>query len=129
MNLEGMKLGQLDSTIASRPHLDSNVAKRAKALAGVVLTDLSLGDMAFCLRQLIAVPHVLPLVLEALAKDPLLVAEHYPGDLLLSALAVEPTPDLTTANEIWDICCSAETAANRIISDVLPTVRRYLHKE
>ncbi len=128
-HLTGIKLGQLDPALNSRSHLDSNVAKRARALSNLTLGDLSLGDMAFCLRQVIAVPHVLPFALEALANDPLLEAEHYPGDLLLSALAVEQSPDATTANEIWDICCSAETAANRIISDVLPAVRRHLAKE
>jgi hypothetical protein len=81
-----MKILDADPSLASRPDIGSGVSDRARFLLTLDLADLSCGDVAFCLRQGIAISHVMPLALSALVKQPFLEAELYPGDLLAAIL-------------------------------------------
>lgn len=62
------------------------VARLSRALR-VPLDALSHGEVRFLLSEGRALHRVIPLALERLAADPLLVADGRPGDLLLTLLA------------------------------------------
>lgn len=66
------------------------VVARMQRIAGLTPAQLSLADMAFCLRQQLAVPQVLAQVLPQLAAQPFLCAEYYPGDLLRAVWQLDP---------------------------------------
>lgn len=84
-----MRIGEIDRSLASRPRLESGVAIRAHSLADRHIEDLSPGDLAFCLRQGIAVQAVMEKAVDLLASQPIVEAELYPGDLLSSAIHAE----------------------------------------
>ena len=125
-----MKLSALDPNLATRPKLESGVAIRARALAEVHLEALSPGDIAFCLRQSIALKHIVPLALAILAEQPLLEAELYPGDLLSSLLHATLSHPLTVAeaDKLRDICADARASVTTFQSDVLPEIAAFLDR-
>src|SRR5258708_19361428 len=90
-----MKLGALDPSLLERPQLESGVSIRARALAEKSLEELSPGDIAFCLRQSIALSHVVPIGLDLLDTNPIVEAELYDGDLLVSLIHASNTYVLT----------------------------------
>src|SRR5690349_19555234 len=79
-----MRLIDLEPSLANLSDDGSGVSKRAIELTKRSLPELNPGDLAFCLRQSMAVSHIVPLALSLLTQSSLLEAEHYPGDLLLS---------------------------------------------
>jgi len=84
-----MRIRDIDPSLASRPKLDSGVSIRARSLADRHLEDLTPGEIAFCLRQGIAVPAVMDRAIHLLASQPFVEAELYPGDLLGAAIHAE----------------------------------------
>src|SRR5689334_2241899 len=104
-----MRISDIDRSLSSRPKLDSGVSVRAHALAERHLEELTLGDIAFCLRQGIAVPEVMARAINSLAAQPLVEAELYPGDLLSAAIHAEEKGWLHAdqRNELREICLSA----------------------
>jgi hypothetical protein len=104
-----MRISEIDRSLTSRPKLESGVSVRAHVLAERHLEELTLGDIAFCLRQGIAVPEVMARAIDTLATQPLVEAELYPGDLLAAAIHAEEKGWLhaNQRNELRAICASA----------------------
>ena len=102
--------------------MDTSVSLRAHALVDRHLEDLSAAELAFCLRQAIAVPGVASRALELLAAQPFLEAEHYNGDLLSAAIHAESNGWLTSeqVDELRDICTSAVASVASLMEDVVP---------
>jgi hypothetical protein len=123
-----MKILDADPSLASRPDIGSGVSDRARSLLTRDLADLSCGDVAFCLRQGIATPHVVPLAISALVKQPFLEAELYPGDLLAAILhaAVRYGMGNNQASELSDICTAALSAAETIEENVVPAALAFM---
>jgi hypothetical protein len=123
-----MKLSAIDPTLASRPDLGSGVSNRAKSLVSVSLSDLTPGDIAFCVRQSIALKAVIPLALELAAAQPLLETESYAGDLLVSLLEAAKSNRLSSDDlaELRDICSAALAAAETIAAAVTPEVKQFI---
>jgi hypothetical protein len=123
-----MKLAILDPTLAHRPDIGSSVSDRAKGLRDRELADLSPGDLAFCLRQSIALPHVIPIALDLAAEQSLLEAEGYPGDLLISLLHAAQNNSFTDLqlSELRDICSSALAGAETIAETVVPAASAFV---
>lgn len=123
-----MRLIDADPSLASRPDIGSGVSDRAHSLRQYHISDLSLGDIAFCLRQGIAVPHVSLLALAALSTQPLLQAELYPGDLLASLLhaAARYSLGAESAAELVEICFAALADAEIIQETVVPAVAAFV---
>jgi hypothetical protein len=117
-----MRISDIDRSLSSRPKLDSGVSLRAHALAERHLEELTLGEIAFCLRQGIAVPQVMARAIDSLTSQPLVEAELYPGDLLAAAIHAEEKGWLPTdqQNELRAICSSAVAGASTLATDVLP---------
>lgn len=54
------------------------------------LVELRPSQLRVLVRQEVGLPHVVPVALHALAGDPLLEADYYPGDLLAALLELAP---------------------------------------
>ena len=120
-SLDSMKLGALHPQLLDAPSLDSGVTRRAASLADRTVAELNAGDIAFCLRQSIALDAIVPVALDLLAADPIREAELYSGDLLASLIHVANSGRLSASdmNELSEICSDAIA---RI--DTLATSRR-----
>ncbi len=125
-----MRIGDIDPQLSSRPKLDSGVSIRAHSLVDRRLDDLSPGDLAFCLRQGIAVRPVAGRALELLGGRPLLEAEHYHGDLLSAAIHAEKSGWLepAQADELRDICISVVSRVAGLVEDVVPLAEELIRR-
>jgi hypothetical protein len=117
-----VRIGDIDPHLASRPKLDTSTSIRAHSLVDRNLEDLSAADLAFCLRQGIAIPPVAARALKLLWVQPLLEAEHYSGDLLSAAIHAESNDWLESAqaDELRDVCISVVTRISCLLEDVIP---------
>ncbi|WP_430391802.1 contact-dependent growth inhibition system immunity protein [Dyella sp. 20L07] len=125
---DGMTLENLDPTLVQRQDLGSGLSERAKALRGRTLAELSPGEIAFCLRQSIALPHTIPLAMDLVIEQPLIHAELYPGDMLLSLLHVSKLNALSVSQsaELHDICSAAVAGAETIAESVVPAAKGFM---
>ena len=123
-----MRVIEADPTLANRPELGSGVSQRAHALKQRLVSELSLAELAFCLRQGIAVGAVAQRAAAALATQPLVQAEAYPGDLLSSLLhaAQNGSAPAAVVAELWDICSAALAGAESIQESVVPAARAFV---
>ena len=124
----GMKIESLDPTLADRPSTSSGAYDRAHALAKSTLQELSLGDVAFCLRQSIAVVHVADIALKVTEAQPFVEAELYAGDLLVSLLTAADKSTLNASQlaALESVCDGALAAFDGLSDTVLPAVARFL---
>jgi len=123
-----MELIELDPTLALRPDYGSSVSDRAKGLRHRTLSELGPSDIAFCLRQSIAVPHVAELALDLASKNPLLNAEFYEGDLLMSLLDAAKNKLLSAQQlaELRDVCSDAVISAEAVVENVVPAAESFV---
>lgn len=123
-----MRLIEADPTLANRPNFGSGLSDRVLSLRQRQLASLTLGEIALCLRQSIALSHVVPLALAALAKQPLVEAELYSGDLLVSMLHAADRSVLSkeASNELYDICSRALADAVTIAESVVPAALTFV---
>jgi hypothetical protein len=123
-----MKLIDLDPTLASKPDFGSGVSDRVISLRERPLDSLTLGEVAFCLRQSVALPYVVPIALKALAEQPLIEVDGFPGDLLVSILHAAKTAKLSEPqfSELYGICASATAGAESIAEHVVPTAQAFM---
>ncbi len=126
------KLGDLDGTLRSLKPGESSVALRAQRIADTPLSALLPADVAFCLRQRLALPYVFPVALGLLEVDPLALVEGYRGDLLLACISAAPallTPGTEPHNEFLDICLHASAAISSLGRDVLPDIEQFVQSQ
>jgi len=127
-SLDSMKLGALHPQLLDPPALDSGVTRRATALADRTVAELSAGEIAFCLRQSIALDAVVPVALDLLAADPIREAELYPCDLLASLIHVANEGRLSASamNELSDICSDAIARIDSLATSRRPEIAAFL---
>jgi hypothetical protein len=125
-----MRIGDIDCSLASRPRGDSGVSVRAHSLAERHLEELTPGDLAFCLRQGIAVPAVASRAIDLLSSQPLIEAELFAGDLLSAAIHAETKGWLSSEQraELRDICSSAVAGGFTLAEDVLPLAEALMRR-
>jgi hypothetical protein len=125
-----VRISEIDPQLASRPSLDTGVSVRAHALFDRHVEDLSPGELAFCLRQAIAVPPVADRAIELLAGQPLLEVEHYNGDLLSAAIHAESNGWLSASqgDELRDICTSVVVRVAALTQDVIPLAKELIRR-
>ena len=130
MALGVMTLIEADPMLKHRPELDSSVGARFRALVNRDIEGFSLGELAFCLRQGLAVGHVAPIAIEAVAVSPFVCAEHYAGDLLASLVNSANIGQLSArdAREVRDICTSAIAALEALREEVVPDLIAFVEK-
>ena len=131
MALGVMNLIDADPKLKERPNLESAVGIRARSLLLKDISSLSLGEIAFCLRQNIAVASVAPRALAELVGNPFVCAEHYAGDLLASLLHAANQGQVASEviRELRDICSSAIAAAETIRESVVPDLVAFVDKQ
>lgn len=83
-------LQELEDEDWGAPTYNSHLVTECHRLRRVPLQDFSAGNMRIMIGQQIGLPYLLPLAIECLRDDPLLNADFYCGDLLVSILKVEP---------------------------------------
>jgi hypothetical protein len=120
-----VKLFELEPRLLDLPDVESGIVLRVRRIREQHVEQLTMADIAFCLRQSIAVQVMVDRAIQLLADAPLLQVEHFPGDLLVSLLTAAEGVALSEAhrNEIWDICASATAGAESIGEHVLPAIR------
>ena len=123
-----MKLIDLEPSLANLPDYGSGVSNRAIELTKRSLSELTPGDLAFCLRQSMVVRHIAPLALALVSQSPLLEAEHYPGDLLLSLVHAGQKGFLSEQElrELRDACSGAIASAETIALEVVPSAMAFI---
>ena len=125
-----MKLSDITPRIAVKPELESGTNNRAWSLRDKRVSELSPGDLAFCLRQKIATQQVAEPALDLVAKQPLLEAEFYPGDLVVSLIQAAEAGGLTTAQrgELRDVCSDAKAAFHTLRESVIPAADAFVER-
>ena len=83
-------INELEGVTPALPALESNLTIRAHQLRQKPIGQLSIEELRLMLGQKIAVPYLVPLALQRLEADPLVVGDSYPGGLLVSLLQAEP---------------------------------------
>ena len=73
------------------PNYPSHLVTTCHRLRKVPIGQLSVEDLRILLGQSIGVQYLVPLVLEIMVANPLAEGDLYPGDLLSSALRLNPT--------------------------------------
>ena len=80
---------QLEATAWPEPPADAtHLVRRCHALRRVPLERLGPADLRVLIGQNIALKYLMPIALRLLKSNPMLETEYYPGDLLVSAMAV-----------------------------------------
>jgi hypothetical protein len=125
-----MRLIDIDPSLATLPKLDSGLVKRLTSLREKRVDELSLGDVAFCLRQGVAVAHIATRAMEVLGVQPLVEAELYSGDLLSAAVHAEGKGWLKPAQraELRDVCSAALAGMAALTESVLPDVAAFVQR-
>jgi hypothetical protein len=83
-------LQELEGQDWGDPTYNSHLVTECHRLRRVPLQDFSAGNLRIMMGQQIGLPYLIPLAIECLRDDPLLEAEFYCGDLLVSTLKVDP---------------------------------------
>ncbi|MEH0984575.1 contact-dependent growth inhibition system immunity protein [Micromonospora sp. CPCC 205556] len=105
------------------PEPDSTfLVRRCTELRRKPLTQFTVEDLRIMLGQQIAVPILLPLAVEVLARDPLAESDFYPGDLLGSVLRL-PAAAWSTMPQERQRLTAAVTAMDLDEADLPQDVR------
>jgi hypothetical protein len=121
-------LSQLEPKLANVERTGSSVTERAHAIASKQVDELTAAELAFCLRQRLALDHVFLSAVAILRVDPFIEAEGYPGDLLCSALDAAKdclAPGCALHNELWDICADASASLATLQDHLVPSMERF----
>ena len=82
-------LDELDPPAWGEPSYSSYLVTTCHRLRLLPIATFSTSDLRIMIGQGIGLRWLIPLALEFLAKEPLLEADFYPGDLLVHVLGVE----------------------------------------
>ncbi|MBO6558781.1 MAG: hypothetical protein JJ957_20040 [Pseudomonadales bacterium] len=121
-----MKLKELAPDLETRSSLKSGLLERVLSIKDKEVAELSHSELAFCLRQKIAVSELAPKAIALLEDNPFFEVEYYPGDLLSAVLSAtgELGPDLRT--RVFEVCCDFDAGLSTLNESVMPEVRSYL---
>jgi hypothetical protein len=80
-------------------------------------------NLRIMIGQKIGLPHLMPLALDRLEKNPFTEGDYYPGDLLLAVLRVGPDfwrSNLELFHRLNDVMSGVESCAELLNAEVLP---------
>jgi hypothetical protein len=125
-----VKLSDITPRIAVKPEFDSSTTHRAWSLRDKHVSELSPGDLAFCLRQGIATQQVAERVLTLVNDQSLFEAEFYPGDLVIALIKAADAGGLTTAQrgELRDVCSAVVAAFHNLQKTVIPAAEAFVER-
>lgn len=85
-----MTLEQLEGVVWGKPTFDSYLVTTCHRLRTKPLDEFSVEDLRIMIGQEIGLPHLVPLAVAVLEREPVAEGDYYPGDLLASVIgAVE----------------------------------------
>jgi hypothetical protein len=84
-------LQELEQSDWGEATYDSHLITTIHRLRRVPLRKFTVEDLRIMIGQSIGLPHLVPVALEHLRKDPLAEGDFYPGDLLKSMLTADST--------------------------------------
>jgi CDI immunity proteins len=84
--MPGQTLDQLEGVVWGEPTYDSHLVTTCHRLRTKPVDEFSVEDLRIMIGQRIGLPHLVPLAVAALERDPLAEGDFYPGDLLASVI-------------------------------------------
>jgi hypothetical protein len=91
-------LDQLEGFVWGEPKFDSYLVTTCHRLRSKPIDEFSVEDLRIMIGQRIGLPHLVPLAVATLERDPLAEGDFYPGDLLAS---VTHAAEWLQANPAW----------------------------
>jgi hypothetical protein len=96
--MPGKTLDQLEGVIWGEPTFDSYLVTTCHRLRTKSVDEFSVEDLRIMIGQQIGLPHLVPLAVAALERDPLAEGDYYRGDLLANVIGAV---DWLQANPEW----------------------------
>jgi hypothetical protein len=88
--MPGQTLDQLECDVWGEPTFDSYLVTTCHRLRTKPIDEFSVEDLRIMIGQKIGLPHLIPLAVPVLEREPLAEGDFYPGDLLANVIgAVE----------------------------------------
>jgi CDI immunity proteins len=88
--MPGKTLDQLEGVVWGEPTFDSYLVTTCHRLRTKPVDEFSVEDLRIMIGQKIGLPHLVPLAIAVLDREPLAEGDFYPGDLLTKVIgAVE----------------------------------------
>jgi hypothetical protein len=114
--MAGNTLDQLEGVVWGEPTFDSYLVTTCHRLRSKPINEFSVEDLRIMIGQRIGLPHLIPLAVAALERDPLAEGDFHPGDLLAS---VSRAAEWLQANPAWlaRVIPVTERALARLESD------------
>ncbi len=84
--MPGKTLDELDGVAWGEPTFDSYLVTACHRLHTKPVDEFSDEDLRIMIGQQIGLPHLMPLAVAVLERDPLAEGDYYPGDLLASVI-------------------------------------------
>ena len=96
--MPGKTLDQLEGVVWGEPTYDSHLVTTCHRLRTKPIDEFSVEDLRIMIGQQIGLPHLVPLAVAALERDPLAEGDDYPGDLLANVIGAR---EWLQANPEW----------------------------
>lgn len=96
--MPGKTLDQLEGVVWGEPTYDSYLVTTCHRLRTKPIDEFSVEDLRIMIGQQIGLPHLVPLAVAALERDPLAEGDYYPGDLLANVIGAR---EWLQANPVW----------------------------
>ena len=96
--MPGKTLDQLECVVWGEPTHDSHLVTTCHRLRTKPIDEYSVEDLRIMIGQQISLPHLVPLAVAALERDPLAEGDDYPGDLLANVIGAR---EWLQANPEW----------------------------
>jgi hypothetical protein len=122
----GPNLEQLESEKWGEPEFDSHLVTTCHALRQKPISEFTIEDLRVMIGQNIGLPHLMPIAVNVLNKQPLAEGDFYPGDLLANVVRADPeffASNAAIANQVAAICERALSQVSE--ADCDKDVRRY----
>ncbi len=83
--MAGKTLDELEHSVVKEPPFDSYLVTTCYRLRKKPIDEFTVEDLRIMVGQKIGLPHLLPLAIAVLEREPLAEGDFYPGDLLTTS--------------------------------------------
>jgi len=104
--MRSRSLEELDGVWPPDPEFTTGLVERVHKARKKPLNELTVEDLRTLIGQQVGLPHVMPLAIAIIERDPLAEGDFYPGDLLSSVVSAK-----SFLSEHSGLKCRAEQAA------------------
>src|SRR5687767_13247797 len=123
--MPGKTLDQLEGVVWGKPTFDSYLVTTCHRLRTKPVDEFSVEDLRIMIGQKIGLPHLVPLAIAVLEREPLAEGDFYPGDLLANLIGVI---EWLQANPEWlvRVIRVTERASAELVEEADGDLRRRL---